>query len=319
MIGDMEGTSLRLLDLEFDPHVRSMSVSGQRTVLDRRSWSVFAALAKRLGECVSKEELLRAAWPHQLVHENSLAKAISKLRRTISGSGLEIVAAYGVGYILREAARDQAPALENEEPVGPARSVAKSIRSRCSTSAVVVAALLVILSAVGITGAFAPAQRAVPIRTAPPLTHDAPNAVATILWVDDHPSNNRLEIAAFKQHRIAVHLAGSTEDALKLVAMNRYALLISDLGRGDDRLAGLRMIEAMQDRRMMVPVIIYTMRPKDRAGQEAQRRMVTAAGAIDLAVTPQEVRAKVLKRLAPSTEAQGEAAVGLGQAEHRTD
>jgi DNA-binding NtrC family response regulator len=161
--------------------------------------------------------------------------------------------------------------------------------------------LLVFLSAVGITGAFAPAQQAVPIRTAPPLTHDAPDALATILWVDDHPSNNRLEIAAFKQHRIAVHLAESTEDALKLVAMNRYALLISDLGRGDDRLAGLKMIEAMQNRGMTVPVIIYTMRPKDRAGQEAQRRMVADAGAIDLALTPQEVRAKVLKRLAPST------------------
>jgi len=301
MISDNGATPLRLLDLEFDPHVRSISVSGQRTTLDSRSSSVFAALAKRLGECVSKEDLLRAAWPKQLVHENSLAKAISKLRRAISGSGLEIVAEYGVGYVLREAARYQAPVVGNTGAFEPSRSAAKSIRSRYLTSAVVVAALLVILSAVGITEAFAPAQRAVPIRTAPPLTHDAPDAVATILWVDDHPSNNRLEIAAFKQHRIAVHLAGSTEDALKLVAMNRYALLISDLGRGDDRLAGLKMIEAMRSRGITIPVIIYTVRPKDRAGREAQRRMVAAAGAIDLAVTPQDVRAKVLKRFAPST------------------
>jgi DNA-binding response OmpR family regulator len=297
MTGDSGSAVLRILDLEFDPRVRSIDVGGRRTVIDGRSCSVFAALAERVGDCVSKEELLRAAWPNQLVHENTLAKAISKLRRAVRGSGLEIVAAYGVGYILREAVVDHALSVDNVPPAESSGPPIKPLRSRYAIAAIVA----VILSAAGGMIAYSSPQRPVAIRNTPPVTHDAPDAQATILWVDDHPSNNQLEIAAFKQHRIAVHLAESTGDALKLVAMNRYPLVISDLGRGEDRLAGLKMIEAMKQRGIAVPVMIYTIRPKDRAGQEAQRQMVADAGAADLAVTPQEVRTKVLKRLAPST------------------
>ena len=301
MPGNIRSDPLRVLDIEFDPRARSLDVAGRRTVLDSRSCSVFAALAERLGDCVSKEELLRTAWPNQLVHENSLAKAISKLRRAIHGSGLEIVAAYGVGYILREAVVGGPAAVDNAPPGEAPQPPTNALAARYSIAAVVAVTLLVILSAAAGVMAFAPSHRSVPIRRAPPVTHDAPDAMVTILWVDDHPTNNQLEIAAFKQRRIAVHLAESTGDALKLVAMNRYPLVISDLGRGEDRLAGLKMIEAMEQRGIAVPVVIYTMRPTDRAGQEAQRRMVADAGAADLALTPQEVRAKVLKRLAPFT------------------
>ena len=297
LTGNSGGEPLRILDLEFNRSVRSFDVGGRRTVLDSRSCSVFAALVERIGQCVSKEDLLRAAWPNQLVHENSLAKAISKLRQAIRGSGLEIVAAYGMGYILREAAADQAAPLVDNVPTDESRAPpANSHRSWYAIAACVA----VILSAAGVI-TYATSQRPIAIRSAPPITHDAPDAVATILWVDDHPSNNQLEIADFKQHGIAVHVAQSTPDALKLVAMNRYPLVISDLGRGEDRLAGLKMIEAMKERGLSVPVIIYTVRPKDPAGQEAQRQMVAAAGAADLAVTPQEIRSEVLGRLAPST------------------
>jgi DNA-binding response OmpR family regulator len=291
MTGNSGSAPLRILDLEFDPRARSFDVRGRRVLLDSRSCSVFAALVERVGECVSKEELLRAAWPKQLVHENSLAKAISKLRRAVLGSGLEIVAAYGVGYILREAVAVQAAEVVDMAPAATSVTPAKWLPSKYFIAATVA----VVLLAAGLS------QRPIAIRSTPPLTHDAPDALATILWVDDHPSNNKLEIAAFKQHRIAVHVAESTADALKLVAMNRYPLLISDLGRGEDRLAGLKMIEAMKQRGLSVPVIIYTVRPNDRAGQEAQRQMVADAGAADLAVTPQEIRRKVLSRLAPST------------------
>jgi DNA-binding response OmpR family regulator len=301
MTGDIPSPPLRVLDLEFNARVRSLDVGEQRTVLDKRSCSVFAALAERLGHCVSKEELLRAAWPNQLVHENTLAKAISKLRRAIRGSGLEIVAAYGVGYILREAAPDHALGADNVPPPECSGPSTGPFHSRYSMAAAVPVAFLLMLSAAAGIMVFGSSQRAVAFRSSPPITHDAPDAQATILWVDDHPSNNELEIAAFKQHRIAVHLAESTEDALKLLAMNRYPLVISDLGRGEDRLAGLNMIGALKQRGIRVPVVIYTVRPQDRAGQKAQRQMVADAGAADLAVTPQEVRAKVLKRLTPST------------------
>jgi DNA-binding response OmpR family regulator len=300
MTGKIKSTPLQVGDIQFDARVRSLTVGGQRTLLDSRSCSVFIALAEQAGDCVSKEDLMRTAWPNRLVHENSLAKAISKLRRALGGSDLEIVAAYGVGYILRDNI-DLSPQIPEVPRGHPPANTTKPLRPRYSVAAVAAATFLVLLATAAAIMAFSASQQAVANRNTPPITHDAADAVATILWVDDHPSNNRLEIADLKQRHIAVHLAESTEDALKLVAMNRYPLLISDLGRGEDRLAGLKMIEAMRQHGITVPVIIYTIRPKDRAGQEAQRRLVADAGAVELAVTPEQVRAGVLERLAPST------------------
>jgi len=116
MSGKVRNAAVQIQDVEFDPPRRTLAAGERKTLLDERSCSIFLLLADHLGDCVSKEELLRAAWPTQLVHENSLAKAISKLRRALDGSSLEIVAAYGIGYILR--------AVETEVPAAPAATEA---------------------------------------------------------------------------------------------------------------------------------------------------------------------------------------------------
>lgn len=286
-----KSTTIRLRGLAFLPQSRSIIVSGRTTVLDPRSAKIFAALVDNFGGGIAKDELLRFGWPGQLVHENSLAKAVSKLRHAIRGSGLEIVAAYGFGYTLREIVKSEAAEIE-ATPVPSASPLPRTFAPRNATYAVM-------LGLVGVVAAIAwvRSEAGVPIRQTMPITNDPPNAVATVLWVDDHPSNNRLEVEEFRRRQIAVHLAKSTEDALGLLAMNGYDLVVSDLGRGEDRLAGLRMIEALRRRRSTTPVLIYTMRPKDIEGQAAQRRLVASAGATDLAVTPEEVRQKVIDRL----------------------
>lgn len=285
---------LQIADVEFDRGKRSIVAAGRQTLLDQRSCEVFAALAASPGACVDKETLLRAAWPDQIVHENSLAKAISRLRRALDGSQVEIGASYGVGYILRERGKRESNA---QQPRAVEQPVADKPRTAFARRVRIGAPVLALLIAGASLGALTWWKPAVALRDTPPVTHDAPDAIATILWVDDHPVNNRLEVELFKQHRIAVHLAENTEDALKLLAVNHYDLVISDLGRGEDRLAGLKMTQAMKQRGNNVPVIIYTVRPKDASRQLAQRRLAAEAGAADLAVTPEEVRAKVLQRL----------------------
>lgn len=290
---------LQARGLQFNPRLRTIEVGGRKTVLDSRSCRVFIALAERFGECLTKEDLLNAAWPSHVVHENSLAKAISKLRRAIDGSAIQIVAEYGLGYVMREAATHPIPALQ----VPAAESLTSATKRAppkwpIALGVTLALSVLVMATAAGLTlSQSRPATQS----STPLITHDPPDAVATILWVDDHPDNNRLQIADFKEDGVAVHLAQSTDDALKLVAMNRYNLVISDLGRGEDRLAGLKMIHTMLERGDTVPVVIYTVRPKDRAGIKAQQELAREAGAADLAVTPQEVRAKVRKRLGISS------------------
>ena len=262
-------------------------------MLDARSSSVFRTLSESFGDCVTKDELMRAGWPNQLVHENSLAKAISKLRRAIDGSGIEIAAAYGVGYILRDSESSAAT-----DPPSP--GLLAATRSRPNRRTVLMLSVgAVLLTAAAGSFAVGWLGQTVPIRRTPPITNDPPDATATILWVDDHPSNNALEVEDLRRRRVAVHLTESTGDALKLLGINRYKLVVSDLGRGEDRLAGLRMTAAMKQRGMTVPVIIYTVRPEDRSGQERLKRLVAGAGA-SLAVTPEEVRASIARQLAPT-------------------
>lgn len=292
MIGSAE---IRAGRLKFDPVARVVEVAGRRTMLDARSSRVLLALAEQFGDCVTKDALMHAGWPTQLVHENSLAKAISKLRRAIDGSGVEIAAAYGVGYILRNTDPSVAAETSSPEP----QPVGKKSRSeRRAILVMSIGAVLLIAAA----GSFAMdwLGEGISSRRGPPITNDPPDATATILWVDDHPSNNAIEVEDLRRRRVAVHLTESTSDALKLLGINRYKLVVSDLGRGEDRLAGLKLIGAMKQRGLNVPVIIYTVRPQDLSGQERLRRMVAASGASDLAVTPQEVRSSISRRLAPA-------------------
>lgn len=279
--------------LNFDVRARSITVAGHRTMLNRRTSAILALLIENYGDPVEKDVLLHGAWPDQFVHENSLAKAISELRRAIRGSGLEIAASYGLGYILRP--DSAAPAVTDSPP-------AISLRFKRLRRPALAVGGLAMLALIGIganVAQLAPRNLDYSIRSTRPILHDAPDATANILWVDDHPVNNRAEVATFRARRIAVHVAESTDDALKLMAMNRYQLVISDLGRGEDRLAGIKMIAAMRQRRLNIPVLIYTVRPADPVGSRFQRTLVVQGGAADLAVTPQEVRAKVLSRLIP--------------------
>lgn len=57
----------------------------------------------RAGEVIAREELIEAAWGHQEISEQSLARAIHLLRRVLADSGLGahcISTLYGSGYIL---------------------------------------------------------------------------------------------------------------------------------------------------------------------------------------------------------------------------
>jgi DNA-binding response OmpR family regulator len=283
-------------DFEFDLKRRTLLVSGRRVLLDARSAVVLQALAERFGELVSKDDLLATAWPGQIVHENSLAKSISRLRAAIDGSGLVITATYGLGYTLQDPGRDARHDGRTENVDEPAGSELPIKASRKRWTALGSLALLTAVA--GIIFVTHRSEPEVGLRTTAPMTNDAADAIATVLWVDDHPANNSLEVEFFKRQKIAVHLAENSEDALKLLKMNKYRLVISDLGRGEDRLAGLKLLHTMRRQGIDVPAMIYTMRPEDPARQEAQQRMVAEAGAVDLVLSPLEVRSEVVKWLA---------------------
>lgn len=89
---------LRWPGAELDLRAAQVRRGRQLLALDRSSYEVLLALLLRSGQVLSKDDLLDAAWPGRVVSENSLAKAISRLRRELgeeAGSPLQSVHGYG--------------------------------------------------------------------------------------------------------------------------------------------------------------------------------------------------------------------------------
>lgn len=97
-----EGTRhgvLRWPGCELDLRTAAIRVGGVPLELDRSSYEVLLALLLRAGQVLGKDELLEAAWPGRVVSENSLAKAISRLRKELGDlAGAPLQSVHGYGY-----------------------------------------------------------------------------------------------------------------------------------------------------------------------------------------------------------------------------
>lgn len=95
----------------------------------------------------------------------------------------------------------------------------------------------------------------------------------TILWVDDHPGNNRLAIKALSRLRLHIESALSTEDAL--AHLERYPdvdLIISDMGRGENLTAGYELLGQVRKRGIQSPFAIFAGSDNPGFRKEAARR-----------------------------------------------
>lgn len=133
---------------------------GKEVRLDRAGFELLRCLLAAPGGIQPKERLLRAGWPGRVVSENSLAKAIGKLRLAIGdaeGERLRVV--HGYGYRLLEAceplsldaASGGAPAAVDAlpAPMAPAAPIGPLAPPRRALGAGLAVLLLVLVAAVG--------------------------------------------------------------------------------------------------------------------------------------------------------------------------
>ena len=95
-----------------DERVAELAVAGKPVPLDRSSYDVLLELLRHAGEVVTKDELLEAGWPGRIVSENSLAKAVGRLRLALGADGESLRAVHGYGYRLSAMVGFQAVAAE---------------------------------------------------------------------------------------------------------------------------------------------------------------------------------------------------------------
>ncbi|HYD12999.1 MAG TPA: winged helix-turn-helix domain-containing protein [Allosphingosinicella sp.] len=265
----------RFGQVEFDAARGALSVAGQRVPLDRSSLAILEMLLAEAGKEVDKDRLLEAGWPARVVHENSLAKAIGRLRCALGRDGGALETVHGYGYRL---------AVDPEVGSLPQPARRRFGRFGLGLAAGAGALGLGAVAAVAL-GAFSRAPEA-----EPPLVRGEPaNALGRILWVDDNPQNNAREKQHLERNGIAVYQIRTSEEALALLAMYEYRAVISDMNRNGRPLDGLDLVREMRRRNDRTPFFLYTVVPS-----AAQRAQLTRAGGQGATVTPNELYAAVL-------------------------
>ncbi len=105
-----------------------------------------------------------------------------------------------------------------------------------------------------------------------------------VLWVDDRPENNIYERRAFEAVGIRFTLTLSTSDALGLLRDNKYAAIISDMGRREGNREGYVLLDAIRHEDDQTPFFIYAGSNLPEHKREAVER-----GAQGLTNNPQEL------------------------------
>ncbi len=85
-----------------------------------------------------------------------------------------------------------------------------------------------------------------------------------MLWIDDCPENNINERRMFHALGINIDTARTTEEALRILAIAPYDVIISDMKRDNDSRAGQKFLQRLREKEDTVleknrntPVIIY--------------------------------------------------------------
>ena len=114
-----------------------------------------------------------------------------------------------------------------------------------------------------------------------------------LLWVDDRPRNNDLEIAELEELGLADYeQALTTEDALGRVDIGDFDIIISDMARPPEWEAGLDLIAGLRGHNIDTSVIIYA---GDFASRDRNRRRVEEAGGFGCTNDPSELVPLVLE------------------------
>ncbi len=114
-------------------------------------------------------------------------------------------------------------------------------------------------------------------------------AEASVLWVDDNPTNNLYERKSLEALGIHFTISTSTEDALEKIRAYKYDVIISDMGRSPDKLAGYTLLAETQKLGDKTPYIIYAGSNLPEHKLEARQK-----GAIGSTNNPQELFQLVL-------------------------
>jgi CheY-like chemotaxis protein len=124
----------------------------------------------------------------------------------------------------------------------------------------------------------------------------------TVLWVDDNPEANTLELAKLRDDGVEVLLARSTAEAMDVLSLRRgVGAIVTDMGRSEDgefrSHAGLALLRQLHEAEQSQPVLVYTSTRR----VELDRQDALDAGATTVTSSPTELFAALRRVLSTPT------------------
>lgn len=278
----------RFDSLEIDSDALQLHIDGiLLQQIDKRCVELLVLLIEAWPGYCESTQLLQQLWPQTIVTHWSLSRLVSDCRKSIKAAGYAgpcIQTVHGKGYRLApELALSRFPSTaeaflcQTDHVLNPQRQGQRWLLS-------------VIPLAVALITAFwwfpleYRADEAAPLRIG-----EAADSRGRVLWVDDNPQNNRQELAYLKRHQVAVYSVTNSKDALILLSLYHYDAVISDMGRAEDPLAGLRLLQAMRQQGINTAFYLYTIMPSATKVQLLQQY-----GAQGVATEPEQLYQYIL-------------------------
>ena len=125
---------------------------------------------------------------------------------------------------------------------------------------------------------------------------------STVLWVDDNPEANTLELAKLRDDGVEVLIARSTAEAMDVLSLRRgVGAIVTDMGRTEDgefrSHAGLALLRQLHEAEQSQPVLVYTSTRR----VELDRQDALDAGATTVTSSPTELFAALRRVLSTPT------------------
>lgn len=142
------GGQWRFGQVRLDEESERVTVGRVVVRLDRSSFLILRELLRRAGGLVDKDVLIKVGWPGRVVSDNSLAKAISRLRQSLGEDAAAIRVVHGYGYkLVANVTLDSGGApTANEPPPNPDLSLRTTAIGLRTWRAVAVVALSLVLA-----------------------------------------------------------------------------------------------------------------------------------------------------------------------------
>lgn len=260
-----------------------LSINGEAVDVDERILKLILELLSHYPNHCSKAELLQILWPDTVVSEWSISKLVSDARQAFKQHGFKqeiIQTLHGRGYRLASELGDQLKVSQDDASKtttdAPRRKPFFS-RQRVMLATVVGFVLLILIYVIANRGS-SHLQKSEPAKS-----------IGRLLWVDDHPENNLTEKAYLENFNITVYQVTSSEDALTSLALYQYDVVVSDMGRNGEVLAGLNLLKAMRKDANDTPFLLYTI-----VLSQAQQKILQEYEGQGVAVEPDKLYEMVL-------------------------